>query len=334
MKSDSILVCKSPFIFLKRVVIIEFLFAFLPIVVAVGAALLFNAQQAYEQTQLGRSVSYPLLLTIVITILQVVTIGVAFTAWYFPLYQLDSQRLVFKRGRLFEDKVLAETSTIVGLGVRQGWLGRRLDYGTVVLQTSQQPPKATVRDIPNPEHYAHLIHGLAELQTTQLPIAQPESVPDLIAGGENQFVEFKASLIWDYRRQMANKDLYEPVMKNIVAFLNASGGHLMVGVDDGGQILGIEQDYLALRKKNVDGWENSFGMAFNKMVGVEYRRFVDLSFHELEGKTICVITVQPAPEPAYLNFKGQETFYLRAGNASQPLSVSQAARYIQTHFQH
>ena len=170
------------------------------------------------------------------------------------------------------------------------------------------------------------------MQRGRLPLPKPESVPDLIAHGENQFVEFKSSLVWDYRRQMANKDLYDPVMKNIVAFMNASGGHVVVGVDDGGQVLGIEQDFVTLRKKNVDGWENSFSMAFNNMIGVEYRRFVDLSFPELEGKTICVITVQSGQEPAYLTFTGQETFYLRAGNASQPLSVSQASRYIQAHF--
>ena len=58
--------------------------------------------------------------------------------------------------------------------------------------------------------------------------ALPEQKPvrELIAAGESQFVEFKASLMWDYRQQRANKALYDPVMKNVVGFMNATGGRL------------------------------------------------------------------------------------------------------------
>ena len=157
-------------------------------------------------------------------------------------------------------------------------------------------------------------------------------MPDLIAEGEGQGLEFKASLMWDYRRQSVNKELYEPVMKNLVGFMNTSGGRLLIGVGDDGALLGIEQDLSTLKKPNTDGFENVFNVAFGNMVGVENRQYVSLAFPQLDDKTICAITVQPSAQPVYLRYQGQEEFYIHAGNASQALPVSKAALYIQSRF--
>jgi hypothetical protein len=73
-------------------------------------------------------------------------------------------------------------------------------------------------------------------------------------------------------------------------------------------------------------------MAFNKMVGIEFRHFIELTFPEVDGKAICMVSVKTANWPAYLVHQGKEAFYIRAGNASQPLSVSTATSYIQNHF--
>jgi hypothetical protein len=67
-------------------------------------------------------------------------------------------------------------------------------------------------------------------------------------------------------------------------------------------------------------------------------RYLDLrseyqaSAEEIDGKTICLLSVSPAGTPVYLTFKGKEDFYIRTGNASQPLPVSKAMRYVQTRF--
>jgi predicted HTH transcriptional regulator len=210
---------------------------------------------------------------------------------------------------------------------RQGWIARRLDYGTLVVGNSDFDDAVHVKDIPNPAHYVGLI-----LRLVDAPAFEPKSAQNLITSGENQYVEFKSSLMWDYRRQTANKDLYEPVMKNIAAFMNTRGGAVLIGVGDEGAVLGLEPDLKTLRKQDVDGFENVFNMAFNKMIGVEFRRYVDVGFPQIDGKTICVVTAQPSVHPAYLVHKGTEKFYIRTGNSSQPLSVSKAAQYIQTHF--
>jgi predicted HTH transcriptional regulator len=200
-----------------------------------------------------------------------------------------------------------------------------------------------MRDVPQPGRMQRLLGDLAgshqqlpapdispgELASYALPAGD---AAQLIAGGEGQFVEFKASLQWDYRQQRVNKELYEPVMKNLAAFMNSSGGYLLIGVSDDGEVLGLEADLRAMQKGNLDGFENKFNVAFNTMIGAEFRRFVQATFPQVNGVIICLLATKPANEPVYLHNKGEESFYIRAGNGSQPLSLSKAARYIQSHF--
>jgi membrane protein YdbS with pleckstrin-like domain len=328
MTQQALTIRRTPFVFLRWLVIIEFFFALVPFLVALVA----NARRAYETSGAAGTVSFTLLVALVMTSLQVLIIAISFLAWYLPVYEIDSQRVVFRRANLFEDRELIRTDSIREVQLGQGWLGRKLGYGTLTLSGAGPGGPARVRDIPRPAPYARTIEDWAQGHPSLPGAGEPRPVGQLIAGGENQHVEFKSSLMWDYHQNKVNKGLYEPVMKNVVAFMNAAGGTVLIGVDDDGEVLGLAPDYAAIRKPDSDGFENVFNMAFNKMVGVEYRRFVKVSFPTLDGKEICLVSVQPATQPAYLVHQGTEKFYIRAGNASQPLSVSKAARYIQERF--
>lgn len=328
MKNNELTIKYSPFVFLKRLAIIEFVFALLPSVLA----LLLNAEVTYSQSEIARTVSFPVLWLIAITTMQILIIAAVFLWWYTPSYVVTKQKVVWYRGGMFEPKELARTYAITYIEVHQGTVGRRFDYGVLALYTSDQQEPVRLNHVPNPQQYQHLIEQLIvpELATQAVPMVQ--SAQELIAAGENQSVEFKASLQWDYRQQKRNKDLYEPVMKNLTAFMNTTGGVLLIGVDDDGQILGLAPDYETLAKQDSDGFENVFNMAFNKMIGAEYRQYISVHFPQVEGKEICLLAVLPSPDPVFFTFKGEEKFYIRTGNTSQPLTVSRAARYIEGRF--
>lgn len=74
-----------------------------------------------------------------------------------------------------------------------------------------------------------------------------EEIRELIAAGENQQVKFKSTLRWDLRQFKPNKTLEDVIAKTIAGFMNTQGGHLIIGVDDEGSILGLEQDYGTLK---------------------------------------------------------------------------------------
>ena len=67
----------------------------------------------------------------------------------------------------------------------------------------------------------------------------PQKLLDLIRGGESLTVEFKKS------KTAVTKDVYE----SVCAFSNREGGHIFLGVDDDGEIVGIESDKVEKVKK-------------------------------------------------------------------------------------
>ncbi len=69
---------------------------------------------------------------------------------------------------------------------------------------------------------------------------------------------------------------------------------------------------------------------FNDIIGPEFRRFVQLSFHDVEGKDVCMVRVMPSAKPAYMKFENEENFYIRTGNSTTALAVSEVAPYIRS----
>lgn len=324
---QEILIRKSPFQYLKWVVIIEFFFALTPLVLSI----LLGFSEDYESFTLSGTISYTLLITIGMTTLQVIILGLAFAAWFFQFYRLTDQA-IFYSSSLTGDRKLVEIQSISGIAVKQGPLARRLNYGTLIIHGLRTKETARLKDIPNPLERAAMMAGLVAPEVAPRVLPDVDSIPALLKGGESQHVEYKSSLLWDYHRLTSNKDLYEPVMKGLAAFMNTGGGTLLIGVDDEGIVLGLEADFRAIKKPNNDGFESVFNNAFNQMVGAEFRPYIQVMFHEVDGKTICVLLAQPSPRPVYLQYKGVEKFYIRTGNSNQPLSVSKATQYIQTHF--
>ncbi|MCO6451888.1 MAG: ATP-binding protein [Caldilineales bacterium] len=317
---------KSPIVFLKRLVVIEFAFAFLPLV----AILLFDAVGQYDRLALAQSVPFSILLTLILTALQILIVVLSFAAWYLPYYVINPQSLALKRAFGGTSK-LADTQTITRIEFSQGLLGKRFDYGVLTFFDGDQQ-LGRMADVPDPDQ---VIESIMDMVDARPPAELPFAFDDpqaLITAGEGQFVEFKASLLWDYRQQKPNKNLYEPVMKNLVGFMNSQGGVVLIGVGDDGEILGLEPDFKTLKKQNSDEFENVFNNAFRSMIGVEYHRFIDVSFPVIGEATVCMILVRPATIPAFLSIRDTEEFYIRAGNGSQPLSISKAASYIQTRF--
>lgn len=318
---------QSPVVFLKWLALIELL---VPVTAAV-ITLVVDLLALYSETELARQVDYSLLAVLVYTGVRVLLIGLAFAAWYVRSYRVTAESILERSLNSFEVRELAPTQAITAIRIRQSRLARAFDYGTLEITTEGSSIPVRLSNIPNPAYHARRIQGMVEPKDEALG-AKGMALEEIIAAGEGQYVEFKSSLAWDYRRQMANKALREPVMKNVVGFMNTSGGVVLIGVADDGEVLGIEADFLTLRKQDVDGWENSFNLAFSQMVGAEYRQHLDVAFETVSDKTVCLVAVRPSSRPVFLRQKGSEEFYIRTGNSSQPLSISQATTYIQSHF--
>ncbi|HLL77071.1 MAG TPA: RNA-binding domain-containing protein [Pyrinomonadaceae bacterium] len=153
-------------------------------------------------------------------------------------------------------------------------------------------------------------------------------IRSLISRGESDELEFKSSARWDYRANKVNKDLERVIVKTIAAFLNSEkGGTLLIGVDDSGHVVGLQQDYNSLAKKNLDGYESFLTDLLLNAVGKDSSLFIRITFHQIQDKDVCRVVVKPSPRPVFVSEDKAEHLYIRTGNSTRLLSTKEALEY-------
>ncbi|MBU2651686.1 MAG: ATP-binding protein [Bacteroidetes bacterium] len=154
-------------------------------------------------------------------------------------------------------------------------------------------------------------------------------VLSLIREGESDTLEFKTSLRWDVYQNKKNPAIEHASLKSIAAFLNSSGGDLLIGVRDDGSISGIEIDVF----ENDDKFLLHFWNLVKSSLGQESSPYVKTILEKFDGKTVCRVSCNPAPFPVFLQQKGfGEEFYIRVGPASAALEIREALKYIEDRF--
>jgi hypothetical protein len=164
------------------------------------------------------------------------------------------------------------------------------------------------------------------------------SLGDLITRGESDVVEFKSSLRWDIATGKLSKILEDVILKSVSAFANTKGGVLLIGVDDDGHILGLDKDYASMEGGNRDKFERHFRQLAKDKFGISFTSSqLDCDFCDVNGLEVCKITMRPTPQPLVMkvvdkNGQASERLYVRNGNASQELPVSEMHDYIKQRF--
>lgn len=154
-------------------------------------------------------------------------------------------------------------------------------------------------------------------------------VTALIRQGESSELEFKSSARWDVRANKANKELEKVIVKTVAAFLNSeTGGTLLIGVDDIGVILGLDDDYRTLgKKKDRDGFETFLTSILLDAFGRESSPLIRMTFHRAEDKDVCQVSVKASPKPVFVAYDKGEHLFIRAGNSTRLLSTREALEY-------
>ena len=135
-----------------------------------------------------------------------------------------------------------------------------------------------------------------------------------------------------------NKKLEQVILKTIAAFSNAQGGTLIMGVTDDLDIIGLEYDYKSLKNGTKDEFELHFRNLIKSSYGIEFSSSnLDVHFPIVDDTEICVIEIKPWHKPLYTkvtdkNGVQSEKFYLRNGNSSPDLPISEVADYVATRF--
>jgi hypothetical protein len=155
-----------------------------------------------------------------------------------------------------------------------------------------------------------------------------------IEAGENETREFKSTLRFDLKTKQANPELEHAVLKNIAAFLNTNGGTIFVGVDDTGEVVGIELDEFP----NNDKWSLHLVNRIAQQLGTHFVPYCQIEFDKLARRSVCRITVQRSSSPAFFDEtrlkKGGEkqAFYIRGGPSARKLDAAETESYMVRRF--
>ena len=151
---------------------------------------------------------------------------------------------------------------------------------------------------------------------------------EMVAKGESGTVEFKSTLRYNTYKGQRDKAMESEVARTLCGFMNAEGGTLLIGIDDQGNALGLDNDFSTLRKKTKDGFELAFNDIATDHLGPVYRQYIDVSFENYQGKLICVIRVRKSPEPVYCQHGQEYVFYIRVGNSTKQLDAKETVEYV------
>jgi ATP-dependent DNA helicase RecG len=116
--------------------------------------------------------------------------------------------------------------------------------------------------------------------------------------------------------------IVEDIKKEITAFANSEGGTLYIGINDQGEVVGVEDvDEVMLQASNM----------IRDAIKPDVTMFVNYVHEQLEQKDIIKITVQKGTDsPYYIAKKGlrPEGVYVRQGASSVPASEQSIRRMI------
>jgi len=131
------------------------------------------------------------------------------------------------------------------------------------------------------------------------------SILKLIAQGENSSIEFKQVEVRP-----------DGLAKELVAFSNTSGGVVLIGVDDNGNIIGTEA------RPDIEEWV--VNIVRNNVIPAISPK---IEKQEINGKTIVIIEVDRGQDKPYQSIDGK--YWLRVGSTNRMATKEELSRLFQ-----
>ncbi len=197
-----------------------------------------------------------------------------------------------------------------------GWYA--MDYQTF-LRRRRELMAGVIKDA-----YAELAAQSAPGEAAETPLP----VEALVTEGESTGAEFKSTLRINLHTGEKDRRMELAVLKTIAAFLNMSGGQLVIGVADDGNPVGID----------VDGFESEdkfylhFVNLVKQRIGPQHMMCIHPRFEDYEGARVFVVECHKARQPVYVQDENVERFYIRSGAATTELTASQMNDFIRQRF--
>ncbi|MDR0523393.1 MAG: ATP-binding protein [Candidatus Methanoplasma sp.] len=146
--------------------------------------------------------------------------------------------------------------------------------------------------------------------------------------GESETVEFKSTLRMNLETGEQDQRMEKAALKTIVGFMNGDGGTLLIGVNDDGEIMGVDRD----------GFDSSDDMCLyltdliTKNIGHEFVSLISLAVTDIEGRDVMHVTCGMGDHPVFLREGRERNFYARFGPSTVGLNGQDLLGYVTNRF--
>lgn len=166
----------------------------------------------------------------------------------------------------------------------------------------------------------------------QLP---SESITGIIRRGESDRLEFKSSARWNLHTAQRDERIEMVIAKTVAGFMNSDGGALLIGVDDGGNPVGLVNDFAVMKSPDRDRFELWLRDLLGSTLGQNAAALplIDFEAVTVDGAAtfVCRVTCPSSPRPVFLRpakGSGQSELWVRTGNSTRQLKVDEAVDYV------
>lgn len=181
----------------------------------------------------------------------------------------------------------------------------------------------------NPKNVDSIQDDVSKLLDSIGRLGIVDKIKSEIRGDEGKHVEFKQTLSLCVREKQRKDYIEHTILKTLCAFMNTDGGILLVGVDDDGLIIGIDNEMKALYKSSKDEYYKKIRNLVSAHLGIEKSSFIDWKLHDVEGKLVLRFEVKRSTKPVFLK---KNEFYIRTTPATDKLDGEEMITYIKQHF--
>lgn len=134
----------------------------------------------------------------------------------------------------------------------------------------------------------------------------------LLGEGEHGRLEFKRQFLGG-----KNEPFSSGIMKAIAGLANAEGGEVLIGIDDGGKVIGVDSEVNKYGGK--DRLEAAFRNAIKNALNTDSSGIYRLRFEAYQGALLCRVEVFKSKVRIFVGPKGE--FFKREGNLTRAFSA-------------
>ena len=165
-------------------------------------------------------------------------------------------------------------------------------------------------------------------------LADAPPIEDPLDQEESEVLEFKASAWKSLKEGIPDKVINEGVVKSVAAMMNARGGLVIIGLEDGsGRVLGIGLDLDHLNT-DQDGYLNRLSTLLIRSLGHSHASRLRIEFRGGGDEAICLIRVGASSRPVWAVSPASKSrvFWVRVNNTTREVRGEEMVNYIRDHW--